>query len=47
MAVNANWISTLADLCGIDMDTLELDGRSLVPVIQDEDAVSQHINDYC
>jgi len=47
MAVNADWMPTLADLCGIDLDTGELDGRSLVPVIQDENAESQHINGYC
>ncbi len=47
MAVNADWMPTLADLCGINLDTRELDGRSLVPVIQDENAESQHINGYC
>jgi len=47
MAVNADWMPTLADLCGIDLDTAELDGRSLVPVIRDENAESQHINGYC
>jgi arylsulfatase A len=47
LAVNADWMPTLADLCGIDLDTGELDGRSLIPVIQDENAESQHINGYC
>ena len=42
MAVNADWMPTLADLCGIDLYTRYLDGRSLIPVIQDKNAESQH-----
>lgn len=41
-AVNADWMPTLADLIGIELDTKDLDGKSLMPVIRDESANSQH-----
>jgi arylsulfatase A-like enzyme len=33
---------TLADLCNINLDTKELDGKSLIPVIENNSAKSQH-----
>ena len=38
---------TLAELCKIDLDTKELDGESLVPVIMDEKAKSRHESGFC
>ena len=42
MAVNADWMPTLAELCGIDLDTKDLDGKSLVSVIMNEKSKSVH-----
>lgn len=47
LAVNADWMPTLAELCGIDLDTRDLDGKSLVPVINDNSIESQHSNGFC
>ena len=47
LAVNADWMPTLAEFCGIELDARELDGRSLVSVIQDPDAKSLHEDGYC
>jgi arylsulfatase A len=47
LAVNADWMPTLAELCGIDLDTRELDGKSLVPVINDNNLESLHSNGFC
>ncbi|MFT4566200.1 MAG: arylsulfatase A [Saprospiraceae bacterium] len=41
-SVNADWMPTLAALCNIDLDTQDLDGKSLVAVINDPEAKSQH-----
>lgn len=41
-AVNLDWMPTLAELCGISLETKDLDGRSLMPVIRDANAKSQH-----
>ena len=41
-SVNADWMPTLANLCGIKIDTDALDGRTLLPVINDATAKSQH-----
>jgi arylsulfatase A-like enzyme len=41
-AVNADWMPTLAELCDIDLDTTDLDGLSLVPVIQRGTTKSAH-----
>jgi arylsulfatase A-like enzyme len=41
-AVNADWMPTLAELCKIELDTKELDGKSLIPVIENSKAKSQH-----
>ncbi len=42
VAVNADWMPTLAELCGIALDTSDLDGVSLVSVIKDKDHESIH-----
>ncbi len=47
IAVNADWMPTLAELCGIGLDTKELDGKSLVPVIQDNEKLSAHSEGFC
>jgi arylsulfatase A len=46
-AVNADWMPTLAELCGINLDTSELDGKSLVPVILNEKSESVHKEIFC
>ncbi len=47
LAVNGDWMPTLADLCGIDLDTRDLDGKSLLPVIEDKNAPSRHASGFC
>ena len=47
MAVNADWMPTLAELCGIDLDVSDLDGKSLVPVIQNKTLKSRHYEGFC
>ena len=47
LAVNADWMPTLAELCDIDLDTKELDGKSLVPVINDKNLESLHSKGFC
>ncbi len=47
VAVNGDWMPTLAELCGIDLDTGDLDGKSLVPVIEDTNAESRHADGFC
>lgn len=42
MSVCADWMPTLAELCDIDLDQSDLDGRSLMPVINDPYAPSVH-----
>lgn len=39
---NVDWMPTIADLCGIEIPEQILDGKSLVPVIRDEEAESAH-----
>ena len=41
-SVNADWMPTLAALCDINLETESLDGKSLVSVIKNPDAVSAH-----
>ena len=36
MAVTADWMPTLADLCGIELNKDDLDGKSLVPILKNE-----------
>jgi arylsulfatase A-like enzyme len=47
IAVNADWMPTLAELCGISIDTKELDGKSLIPIIQDNERLSAHSDGFC
>jgi len=42
VAVNADWMPTLAELCDIDLDTKDLDGKSLVSIINDNNAETEH-----
>lgn len=42
VAVNADWMPTLADLCEIKLDCSDLDGKSLVPVIDNPQSKSLH-----
>ena len=46
-AVNTDWMPTLAELCGIPLDAASLDGKSLVPVIRNASADTQHEDGYC
>ncbi len=46
-AVNTDWMPTLAELCGIKLNTRELDGKSLVPIINNSESTTQHIHGYC
>ncbi len=46
-AVNTDWMPTLAELCDIKLDSKTLDGKSLVPVINNAEAVTLHTNGYC
>ena len=46
-AVNADWMPTLAELCHIDLDIRNLDGRSLVPIIYDGNLETLHQDGYC
>lgn len=47
LAVNADWMPTLAELCDIELDTSDLDGKSLVPIIENPNLESTHINGFC
>ena len=47
MAVCADWMPTLAELCNIKLDTKTLDGKSLVPVINNSEAVTLHADGFC
>jgi len=46
-AVNTDWMPTLAELCGIKLDTTNIDGKSLVPIINDSKHNTLHTNGYC
>jgi arylsulfatase A len=47
MGVIADWMPTLAELCGINLDTKDLDGKSLVPIINDGSLKSLHYDGFC
>ncbi|MBI1343313.1 MAG: sulfatase-like hydrolase/transferase [Terrimonas sp.] len=47
MAVNTDWLPTLAELCNIKLDAAKLDGKSLVPVLNSAKAASLHEEGYC
>lgn len=46
-AVNTDWMPTLAELCGIKIDSQVLDGKSLVDVINNETEKTKHTAGYC
>ncbi len=47
MSVNVDWMPTLIDLCGFKTDTSQMDGKSLMPIIKNEKAPSNHEKGYC
>lgn len=46
LAVNADWMPTLAELCGIELDSSDLDGKSLVPILYDKNQLTLH-KEFC
>ena len=42
VAINGDWMPTLAELCGINLDTRDLDGKSLVPILNDKNRKTLH-----
>ncbi len=46
MAVVADWMPTLADLCGISLNKNDLDGKSLANILKDKKVKSLH-DEYC
>ena len=42
IGVNVDWMPTVAELCGIGIPEQVIDGRSLLPVIEDKKAPSPH-----
>ncbi len=47
MASNCDWMPTLAELCNIDLNTADLDGKSLVPLIENNQIESRHADGFC
>lgn len=47
MGVCADWMPTLAEMCGINLDAKELDGKSLLPVILNSSAPDVHHEIFC
>jgi len=47
MAVCADWMPTLADMCGINLNRKELAGKSMMHVIYDYSAPSAHNDIFC
>lgn len=46
-AVNTDWMPTLAELCGIQLESKGLDGKSLMPIISNSNAETLHTEGYC
>ena len=46
-AVNTDWMPTLAELCGIKLNSEKMDGKSLLTIINDVNEKTQHANGYC
>jgi len=46
VAVNNDWMPTLAELCGVNLDTSDLDGKSLVSILNDKNHETLH-NAFC
>ncbi|OUW35535.1 MAG: hypothetical protein CBD39_00310 [Flavobacteriaceae bacterium TMED179] len=47
MSVNVDWMPTLIELCGFKTDTSNMDGHSLMSIINNEKAPSNHKEGYC
>ena len=47
MAVNTDWFPTLTEYCSIEIPTNDLDGKSLVSIINNPDAISLHEDGNC
>ena len=47
MSVNVDWMPTLIELCGFKTDISNMDGHSLMPIINNEKAPSNHKEGYC
>lgn len=47
MGTNLDWMPTLAELCNFDINLDDLDGKSLLPVIEDKSVVSRHADGFC
>ena len=46
-AVNTDWMPTLAELCGIELDSKDMDGKSLVKIINNQAEKTKHTAGYC
>ncbi len=46
MGVGIDWFPTIAELCKIDIADMDIDGKSLMPVIQSAEAASPHAHMY-
>ena len=42
LAMNIDWFPTILELCGIPVDNLDVDGKSLVPVIKNGEQATPH-----
>lgn len=42
MAMNVDWFPTLVDLCGLSSEGMDVDGKSLLPLIKDAGLPSPH-----
>jgi len=47
LSVNVDWMPTLIELCGFKTDTQDMDGKSLMPIINNGKAPSNHEQGYC
>ena len=42
LAMNIDWFPTIVDLCGVSQENMDVDGKSLVPLIKDNSVESPH-----
>ena len=42
LAMNIDWFPTILDLCGINNENLNIDGKSLLEILKNRDTPSQH-----
>jgi arylsulfatase A len=47
VAANSDWLPTLAELCDLSLPDEEREGKSLVPLIDDDSAPSPHADGFC